>query len=102
LPEVKKVTILGFDGLDPILLEKWLDELPNFKHLIETGYFSYMDTVYPPVTPGAWTSMVTGLNPGRTGILGFFRKKKENMDFTLYMLYLRRRFLFGVYWHPME
>lgn len=81
MPEVKKVTILGFDGLDPILLEKWLDELPNFKHLIETGYFSYMDTVYPPVTPGAWTSMVTGLNPGRTGILGFFRKKKGEYGF---------------------
>ena len=38
----QKLVILGFDGMDPRLVQKWMDEgkLPNFKRLSDAGGFS--------------------------------------------------------------
>lgn len=76
-----KITIIGFDGLDPVILKKWLPHLPNFSQMMKSGCFAETDTIYPPITPGGWTSMVTGKNPGRTGILGFAERKDGDYGF---------------------
>jgi predicted AlkP superfamily phosphohydrolase/phosphomutase len=72
---VENALILGFDGLDPILVSKYINDMPNIRKIIENGVFGKMETTIPPVTPGAWTGIVTGLNPGKTGILGFHIKE---------------------------
>ncbi|MDD5044236.1 MAG: alkaline phosphatase family protein, partial [Candidatus Omnitrophica bacterium] len=77
-----KVFILGLDGgtwkiLDP-LLQKGL--MPNLKKMVEEGTKGTLRSTVPPLTPPAWTSFQTGVNPGKHGIfdfLGFDPTKKK-------------------------
>lgn len=57
------------DGLDPSLLEKWWDELPNFRRLRDEGAFTRIDSVYPPDSVPAWATIYTGVTPDYHGIL---------------------------------
>lgn len=70
-----RVIVLGFDGLDPTLIRKWVEvgKLPNMKRMMEEGAFGELVTVLPPSSASAWTSAVTGVNPGKHGIYGFLK-----------------------------
>ena len=69
----KRVVSLCLDGLDPVLLTRWMDAglLPNFDHLRRNGTFSVMNTTNPPETACAWAAFATGQNPGKTGVFDF-------------------------------
>ena len=58
---VKKVIVLGMDGLDPDILEKMMDqgELPQFQALRSKGAFERLQTVSPPQSPVAWSTFAT-------------------------------------------
>jgi predicted AlkP superfamily phosphohydrolase/phosphomutase len=64
----KKVFVLGLDGATLTLLDR--KALPHIKRLIDKGVSGELLS-RPAVTPIAWTSMVTGVNPGKHGIFGF-------------------------------
>ena len=68
-----RVLLLGFDGFSPDLASQWMDEgfLPTLKHLADHGSFAPLQSTFPPVTIPAWTSMMTGVNPGRHGMFDF-------------------------------
>ena len=70
---VKRVVILGLDGQDPELTEKWMAEglLPNFSRLRETGSYARLRTSMLSESPVAWSSFQTGCNPGRHRIYDF-------------------------------
>jgi len=72
----KKLIILGFDGLDARLTRKWMDEgkLPNFARLREEGCFAELGTSNPAQSPVAWSCFGTGMNPGKTRIMGFLKR----------------------------
>src|SRR5262245_7505702 len=72
----EKVVILGFDGADASLVERYMKEgrLPNLRRLSEQGFFSPLRPTNPPQTPVSWASFTTGLNPGRTEIFDFLRR----------------------------
>ncbi len=82
-----KVVIIGFDGADPILTEKWMAEgvLPNLARLKESGSFSPLGTTNPPQTPVSWSAFATGKDPGQTGIYDFLVRDPETYypDFAL-------------------
>ncbi len=68
-----RVIVIGLDGatwdiLDPLIIEKYL---PNTKNLKENGVHATLISTIPPVTGPAWTSLITGVNPGKHGIFGF-------------------------------
>ena len=69
-----KVVVLGFDGVDPDLVDRWIEELPTIRRLGEQGTLSTLGTTNPPESPVAWASFATGLNPGRHGIFDFLRR----------------------------
>lgn len=77
---MRKLIILGFDGLEPSLLEKWRKELPNFSKLIDKGIYLKMKSSMPAESPPAWTSMYTGANPGKHGIFGFGKRMEDSYD----------------------
>jgi predicted AlkP superfamily phosphohydrolase/phosphomutase len=77
---MRKLIILGFDGLEPFLLEKWRKELPNFSKLIDKGIYLKMESSRPAESPPAWTSMYTGTNPGKHGIFGFGKRMGDSYD----------------------
>src|ERR1700755_1368609 len=72
----KKLVILGFDGVDAKLTEKWMDEgkLPNLAKLRAQGTFSPLLSTIPSQTPVSWCTFATGLSPGRHGIFDFLKR----------------------------
>lgn len=72
-PAVRRLIIVGFDGQDPRLTERWMGEgkLPNFQRLAESGCFHRLRTSTPSVSPVAWSCFSTGTNPGRHNIFDF-------------------------------
>lgn len=80
--EPKKVVVLGVDALDARLVQQYMDEgrLPNFKKLADEGHYSPLETSYPPMSPAAWSTMTTGLNPGKTGIFGFLKRRDGSYE----------------------
>ena len=73
---VKKVIVIGLDGLEPKIVEPMLaaGELPNLAKLRAAGGFSLVRTTTPAQTPVAWSSFATGTNPGGHGIFDFMRR----------------------------
>jgi predicted AlkP superfamily phosphohydrolase/phosphomutase len=69
----QKLVILGFDGMDPQLLKKWMDEgkLPNIAKLAKTGGMYPLQTTHSPESPTAWASFATGVNAGKHNIYDF-------------------------------
>ena len=69
----RRVVILGLDGLDPELAERWMKEghLPNLTALASSGTFTRLATTYPAISPVAWSSFMTGVDPARHNIFDF-------------------------------
>ena len=69
----KKVIVIGLDGLEPSIVEAMLGrgDLPNLARIRAMGSYSRLRTTYPAQTPVAWSSFVTGTNPGGHGIFDF-------------------------------
>jgi predicted AlkP superfamily phosphohydrolase/phosphomutase len=70
---VKRVVILGLDGMDYELTEQMLEEgqLPNFAALRDQGGFKPLGSTVPPISPVAWSTFQTGVNPGKHNIFDF-------------------------------
>jgi len=76
---VDRVVIVGLDGLDPKLAEKYMAQgkMPNFSKLKESGTFNPLQTTYPSISPVAWSSFLTGVNPGKHNIFDFLSRDKR-------------------------
>ncbi|MDP8244153.1 MAG: alkaline phosphatase family protein [Candidatus Hinthialibacter antarcticus] len=70
----KRFIILGFDGVDPRLVERYWDDLPNLQKLAAQGSYSHLKTSTPPESPVAWSSFAVGANPGKHGVYDFLRR----------------------------
>src|SRR6516162_3235073 len=70
---VKRIVILGLDGLDHALTERFLAEgkLPHLARLRDQGCFKPLASTLPPISPVAWSSFQTGTNPGKHNIFDF-------------------------------
>ncbi|MBI2424596.1 MAG: alkaline phosphatase family protein [Candidatus Hydrogenedentes bacterium] len=75
---MSRVLLIGLDGADPALLSQWMDAglLPHLAALRTRGTFCPLTTTRPPVTFPAWTTCVTGVNPGKHGIFDFTRQQR--------------------------
>jgi len=45
--------------------------MPNLARLMKSGVSGTLESILPPITPPAWTSFMTGKNPGKHGIFHF-------------------------------
>ena len=76
----EKVVVLGLDGASPDIIDSLIQEgrLPSFKALRDGGISGRLRTTVPPITGSAWSSFMTGKNPGKHGIFDFtYRKDGE-------------------------
>src|SRR6478752_9515950 len=71
--KVRKLIFLGLDGLDPRLTEQFMAEgkLPNFSRLAQQGGFRRLRTTFPALSPVAWSTFATGVNPAKHNIFDF-------------------------------
>ncbi len=69
----RRVVVLGLDGLDPKIIRALMDEgrAPNFKKLAATGSFRTLGTTMPALSPVAWSTFITGTDPGGHTIVDF-------------------------------
>jgi len=76
----KRVMVFGFDGMDYKLMKVMLKQkgiLPNFKKLMKMGSFSKLRSTNPPQSPVAWSTFITGMNPGKHGIFDFISRDPQ-------------------------
>jgi predicted AlkP superfamily phosphohydrolase/phosphomutase len=71
-----RLLILGFDGVDPRLLSRWMEEgkLPRLAALAARGDYRPLASTNPPQSPVAWTTFATGTGPARHGIFDFIER----------------------------
>jgi predicted AlkP superfamily phosphohydrolase/phosphomutase len=68
-----QLVIIGLDSATWDLMEPWIaqGQLPNLAKLVSDGVRGQLESAIPPLTPPAWTSFMTGKNPGKHGIFYF-------------------------------
>ena len=73
---VNRIVIVGFDGMEPTLVEKYMarGKLPNFSRLKEEGAYSRLGTTIPAISPVAWSSFMTGCHPAKHNIFDFLSR----------------------------
>lgn len=71
MPNQLKLLILALDGLDPQLFLRWQRHLPNLARLAQEGIFSPVASTVPAMTFPAWSTFLTGVNPGMHGMFDF-------------------------------
>jgi predicted AlkP superfamily phosphohydrolase/phosphomutase len=74
--KIRKLIFLGLDGLDPGLAERYMSEgkLPNLSKLREQGDFHRLRTTFPALSPVAWSTFATGVNPARHSMFDFLNR----------------------------
>ena len=82
-----RVLVLAFDGLDPQLLEQYMSagKLPNFSKLAREGIYHPLATIMAPQSPVAWSTFITGADPGSHGVFDFIHRdpKTYKLDLSL-------------------
>ena len=78
----EKLFVLGLDGATFDLINPWIKEglLPNFARLMQTGTWGELRSTLHPLSPPAWTSFMTGKNPGKHGIYDFVVHKPNSYE----------------------
>jgi len=71
-----KLVVMGLDSAPPeLVFDKFRDQLPNIRGLMEQGVYARMRSSDPPITIPAWMVMTTGKSPGSLGLYGFRHRK---------------------------
>ncbi len=77
-----KLVVLGWDAATWDLLSPWVAEgkLPNLARLMESGSYGSIQSTSLPVSPAAWSTIITGQNPARHGVFDWFARKPGSYD----------------------
>ncbi len=94
----RRVVVLGFDGVDPDFIDRWVDDLPHIKKLIADGAFRRLETTVPAASCTAWSSFSTGLDAGGHGIFDFlYRDPKTYLPDRTGAVSQKAEYLFGLF-----
>ena len=97
--EFSRVVIIGFDGADARLVERYMQEgkLPHLQKLRDDGGYAPLMPTNPPQTPVSWSAFATGKNPGKTGIFDFLKRLEPGsyLPTLAFTTETRRPFLWG-------
>lgn len=66
-----KIVVIGLDGADSEYITPLLEEgkLPHLEEIIRNGAYGKLRSTVISFTQVAWSSLLTGRNPGKTGIM---------------------------------
>ena len=72
----KRVVVLGLDGFDPGLAQKFTAEglVPNLQKLAGEGCFHTLASSCPSISPVAWSTFATGVDASRHSIYDFLTR----------------------------
>jgi predicted AlkP superfamily phosphohydrolase/phosphomutase len=71
-----RVFVLGLDGATFDLIDPWIEQgyLPHLKAFMDSGAYGTLNSVIPPMSPPAWSSAITGVNPGKHAMYDWYRR----------------------------
>jgi predicted AlkP superfamily phosphohydrolase/phosphomutase len=82
---MRRLLIVGWDCVgSEILAPASLAEMPNLRAIAQAGCCGPLESTVPPITVPAWTSMLTGRDPGELGLYGFRNRRTYGYDDTVY------------------
>lgn len=70
-----RVLVVGLDGATWDVVDAAPERVPTLTALARGGVRARLRSTTPPMTLPAWSSVLTGVNPGRHGILDFTRRR---------------------------
>jgi predicted AlkP superfamily phosphohydrolase/phosphomutase len=75
----RRVLVVGADGADPQIMARLMGEgkLPHLARLCAEGTWGPLCTTFPPVSPVAWMTCLTGTSPAVHGIHDFLVKAQD-------------------------
>jgi predicted AlkP superfamily phosphohydrolase/phosphomutase len=75
--------IIGLDGVPLDIIQRWADggHLPALRRLMQGGTVGHLRSTVPPTSGPSWSSFVTGMNPGKTGIYDFLYRREGTYSF---------------------
>ncbi len=84
--QANKALVIGWDGATFDIIKPLIAKgrMPHTAGLMEAGVHAPLRSTVPAVTPVAWTSCMTGVNPGKHGIFDAFvlDQKARTMRFV--------------------
>ena len=71
--DTRRVFCIGLDGATWSVLRPLMEagRMPQLAALAQTGCSGILQSTIPPITPAAWSTFMTGCNPGKHGIFDF-------------------------------
>lgn len=72
-----RVIIFGLDSMSWDIVDRVSEAMPVLTRLRREGASGTLVSTLPPITPVAWTSLVTGMGPGRHGIYEFVHQTPD-------------------------
>lgn len=74
-----RILVIGLDGATLDLIKPWAEagHLPTMKNLMDNGQHAILNSVQPVISAAAWTTFMTGANPGKHGIYDFMIREQE-------------------------
>lgn len=75
---VRKLMVIGIDGMDFDVVRNHQDELPFLNRLLENNGCPYLRSVFPADTTPAWSTIFTGVDPSVHGIINFVNVGAED------------------------
>jgi predicted AlkP superfamily phosphohydrolase/phosphomutase len=78
-----RVWVIGLDGATFDLIRPWAErgDLPTFSRLMAEGAWGEVTSTIPPITGPAWSSFITGTNPGKHGVFDWVYRRAGTYDF---------------------
>jgi predicted AlkP superfamily phosphohydrolase/phosphomutase len=72
----QRLLVIGLDGASFQVLDALIahGHMPSIAELMAQGARAELETIFPPITAPAWSSFMTGKNPGKHGIFEFVRR----------------------------
>lgn len=113
LKNEQSILIIGVDGGTWTILKPAMEHgyMPFLKSMVDKGASGILESTIPAITPAAWGTFQTGMNPGENGVHDFFqwdkRQKKtsivnsENLRETIWEIASRTGKRVGVINVPM-
>jgi len=80
MSEKARIFVIGLDGATFDLILPWIRKgsLSSLSYMMENGVYGELRSTIPILTPAAWSSFMTGKNPGKHGVVGFFAREKDS------------------------
>lgn len=85
---MNRTVLIGLDGATFTILDPLMKNgvMPSLKKFVDQGVRAKLLSTTNPLTPPAWTTLMTGRSPGNHGIFDFIwaEERETNHYFTLY------------------